>query len=48
MKLNRLASTKCREKWKQYTEDCRLDVQCNRKMGVDSSNSVNCYSDSLP
>ena len=25
-----------------YTEVCRLVVQCNRQMGVDSSNSVNC------
>ena len=24
------------------TEVCRLVVQCNRQMGVDSSNSVNC------
>ena len=25
-----------------FTEVCRFVVQCNRKMGVDSSNSVNC------
>ena len=25
-----------------FTEVCRLVVQCNRQMGVDSSNSVNC------
>ena len=36
--------------WQQFralvscfsTEVCRLVVQCNRQMGVDSSNSVNC------
>ena len=28
--------------WKRDTEVCRLVVQCNRQMGVDSSNRVNC------